>query len=231
MERVALRSCVRRGAAIDLVLDRARENRSQLVYTMARGREMVFWQSPRTRKQARPNVATPTARAAGIAEIEIVVDSHEHYAYRFSGKPVHIVDRALPCGDYGVIADGRLVAAVERKSLPDLLASLTSGRLRYAVAELASLPRAAVVVEDRYSQVFKQDRVRPALIADGLAECQVRWPEVAIVFCETRQLAEEWTLPIPGRRTGVGGHRGRCRRTRHRHHRRDRRSARPRAVR
>jgi hypothetical protein len=163
------------------------------VYTTARGRDAVFWQSPRTRKQARPNVTTPTARAAGIAELEIVVDSHEHYAYRFAGKPVHVLSRALPCGDYGVIVEGRLAAAVERKSVPDLVSSLTSGRLRYALAELSALPRAAVVVEDRYSQVFKSDRVRPALIADGLAECQIRWPEVAIVFCETRQLAEEWT--------------------------------------
>jgi hypothetical protein len=31
------------------------------------------------------------------------------------------------------------------------------------------------------------------LVADGLAELQVRWPGVPIVFCETRQLAEEWT--------------------------------------
>ena len=71
VERVQLRSCVRRGAAIDLVLDRGRENRSQLVFTKARGRDAVFWQSPRTRKQARPNVRTPTARAAGIADLEI----------------------------------------------------------------------------------------------------------------------------------------------------------------
>ena len=41
--------------------------------------------------------------------------------------------------------------------------------------------------------MFKLDRVRPALVADGLAELQIRWPNVAIVFCETRQLAEEWT--------------------------------------
>jgi hypothetical protein len=33
-----------------------------------------------------------------------------------------------------------------------------------------------VVVEDRYSQVFKLERVRPALVADGLAELQIRWP-------------------------------------------------------
>jgi hypothetical protein len=82
---------------------------------------------------------------------------------------------------------------VERKSLVDLVASLTGGKLRYALAELAALPRAAVVVEDRYSQVFKLDRIRPAVVADGLAELQVRWANVPIVFCETRQLAEEWT--------------------------------------
>jgi len=88
VERVGLRSCARRGAAIDVVLDRGRENRSQLVFTKARGRDAVFWQSPRTRRQARPNVTAPTARAAGIAELEITVDSHERYAYRFAGRPV-----------------------------------------------------------------------------------------------------------------------------------------------
>ena len=55
------------------------------------------------------------------------------------------------------------------------------------------MPRAAVVVEDRYAAVFKLDRVRPAVVADGLAECQVRWPAVPIVLCDTRKLAQEWT--------------------------------------
>jgi len=193
VEQVPVRSCARRGAAIDLVLDRSRENRSQLVFTTARGRDAVFWQSARTRKQARPNVRTPTARAAGITEVEIVVDAYEQYPYRFTSQQVRTVRRALPCGDYGLVVDGRLVAAVERKSLPDLVASLTGGRLRYALADLAALPRAAVVVEDRYSQIFTLDHVRPAAVVDGLAELQVRWPSVPIVYAETRPLAEEWT--------------------------------------
>lgn len=192
VERVPVRSCVRRGAAIDLVLDRGRENRSQIVYTRARGREVVFWQSPRTRKQARPQVSMPSARAAGFAELPVVVDTHERYAYTFSGKPVTVAKRALPCGDYGLEHEGRLVASVERKSLADLVASLTSGKLKFALAELAALPRAALVVEDRYSQVYALTRVRPAVVADGLAEVQVAWPNVPIVFCETRKLAEEW---------------------------------------
>ena len=115
VERVPVRSCTRRGAAVDLVLDRARENRSQIVFTTARGRDAVFWQSPRTRKQARPNVRTPTARAAGLAQLQIVVDSHERYPWKFTTQQASTLTRALPCGDYGLIADGRLVAAVERK--------------------------------------------------------------------------------------------------------------------
>jgi hypothetical protein len=203
--RVPLTTCVRRGAAIDLVADRAREQRSQLVFTTAQGREVVFWQAPRTRKQARPAVRVPTARAAGLTDLEILVDAHERYPYRFASQQVSTARRALRCGDYAVEVDGAVAAAVERKSLSDLISSLTSGRLRYAVSELAALPRAAVVVEDRYSQVFAQAHVRPALVADGLAELQVRWPTVPLVFCETRKLAEEWTYRyLAAARTWVG---------------------------
>lgn len=193
IERLPLQSCQRRGAAIDVILQRGRENRSQIVFTTARGREVVFWQSPRTRKQARPNVRTPTARAQGIEELQVLVDAHERYAYTFSSQQVSIVKRALPCGDYGITVDGSLVASVERKSLPDLVSGLTTGKLRFQVAHLSALPRAAVVVEDRYSQLFRHNFVRPAVVADALAELQIRWPSVPIVFCETRQLAEEWT--------------------------------------
>ena len=192
VEQVPVRSCVQRGAAIDLILDRGRENRSQIVRTTARGRPMVFWQSPRTRKQARPQVSTPTARAAALPDLAILVDSYERYAYKFSGKPVSLTRQALRCGDYGVERDGALIASVERKSLPDLVSSLLSGNLRFAVAELAGLPNAAVVVEDRYSQIFALTFARPSVVADALAELQVRYPSVPVVFCETRKLAEEW---------------------------------------
>lgn len=193
VERIPLRSVVRRGAAIDIVAARGRENRSQLVYTKGRGRDMVFWQSPRTRKQARPDVTLPTARAAGLADLAILVDSREQRPYRFAAQQVTTAKVGLACGDYAVAHDGALVASVERKSLPDLVTSLTSGRLRFALGELAALPRAAVVVEQRYSAVFTLERIRPAVVADGIAELQVRWPSVPIVFCDNRRLAEEWT--------------------------------------
>lgn len=203
VERVPVRHCVRRGAAIDLVLDRGRENRSQFVLTRIRGgREAIFWQSPRTTKQARPNVSLPTGRPQGLDELTVLVDVHERYPYRFarqSGRGhVTVRRQALPAGDYAVELGGRVVAAVERKSLADLSGSLLNGTLRYAMAELASLPRAAVVVEDRYSKLFDLPHVRPSTVADALAEAAVRHPGVTVFFAETRPLAEEWTYRYLG---------------------------------
>jgi hypothetical protein len=224
VERVPLRSCRRRGAAIDVIAERSRHNRSQLVFTQARGRDVVFWQSPRTRKQARPNVRTPTARAYGIEDLQIVVDSHEQYAYRFATQHVTTVKRALPCGDYGIVVDDKLVASVERKSLVDLIASLTGGKLRYQVGDLAALPRAAVVIEDRYSQLFKLDRVRPAVVADGLRRVADPLAERARRVLRDPPARRGMDLPIPRRRPRLGDHRTGCSATHLTHRGRHRRN-------
>lgn len=198
VQRVPVRHCRRRGAAIDLVLDRGRENRSQFVLTRIRGgREAIFWQSARTTKQARPNVSLPTGRAQGLAELVILVDDRERYPYTFrrqqGRQQVRTERQRLDAGDYAVRLGERDMIAVERKSLTDLSSSLLDGSLRYALSELASLPRAAVVVEDRFSKLLTQTRVRPAVVADALAEAQIRFAEVPLFFAETRALAEEWT--------------------------------------
>src|SRR6266487_448981 len=46
--------CRRRGAAIDLVLDRSQLARSQFVFTQARGRPAVWWQTQKTAQAANP---------------------------------------------------------------------------------------------------------------------------------------------------------------------------------
>lgn len=207
VERVPTRACVRRGASIDLVLDRGRENRSQFVMSFVRGgRQVIFWQTARTTKQARPAVRTPTARASGLPRVDIVVDTQERYAWSFRDHQVETTRARLAAGDYAVLRGGEVVGAVERKNLGDLVSSLTTGKLKFQLAALASVPHAAVVVEDRYSQVFRHEVVRPAVIAEGLAECQVRFPQVPIVFCETRKLAQEWTYRFLGAALAAADH-------------------------
>jgi ERCC4 domain len=201
VERVPVRSCRRRGGAIDLVLDRPRERRSQLVFTRVRGRQVIFWQSPRTARAARPGVRVPGRRAGGLDELTILVDTRERYPWRFaSQRAVSTERRALPAGDYAVEAPGGggLAAVVERKTLADLAGSLADGSLGYLLAELAAMPRAAVVVEDRYAGVFKLEHVQPGFVADLLGALAVRYPAVPIVFCDTRPLAQEWAYRYLG---------------------------------
>jgi len=199
VEQVPVRSCQRRGVAIDLVLDRPRENRSQLVFTRIQGgREGIFWQSARTTRQARPGIRVPRRRAAELAQITIVVDSRERYPYKFAQQQASTERRALPAGDYGIEHDGNVIAVVERKSLDDLVRRLIDGQLTYAIADLATIPRAAVVVEDRYSSLFKLEYAQPGFVTELLATLTVRYPTVPIQFSETRQLAEEWTYRFLG---------------------------------
>lgn len=72
----------RRGASIDLVLDRGRQQRSQFVFTKARGRKVIFWQSARTTKEARPSVSVLPHRADRVRRDPPLA---QEWTYRFLG--------------------------------------------------------------------------------------------------------------------------------------------------
>src|SRR3954451_13643772 len=129
VEETPVRSCVRRGVAIDLVLDRYRENRSQFVVTTLKGgREGIFWQTASTRRKTRPGMRLPTRRsAAGV--LEVIVDTRERYAWKFERQQVTLLKRALAVGDYAVEVDGEVVGVVERKRLPELASNIVDGSL------------------------------------------------------------------------------------------------------
>jgi ERCC4 domain len=98
--------------------------------------------------------------------LEILVDSHERYPWAFARRQAVTERRALPAGDYAVEADGAVIAAVERKSLADLVATLTSGKARYVLADLAALPRAAATAPTTTAAraCHRSDR-RPRLVS------------------------------------------------------------------
>ena len=192
LEEVRAVQCRRRGAAIDLVLERPRLSRSQFVFTEARGRPAIFWQTQSAARRANPGGRVPRHRAIG--EITIAIHTRERYPYRFSGRSVVTERLALAAGDYGVRTDGRLVAAVERKTLEDFANSLSNGTLSFQLQRLGELPVAAIVVEGRYAELFRQPGGRAAWLADMLARLQVRYREVAVVFADSRKYAEEWTF-------------------------------------
>jgi ERCC4-type nuclease len=82
---------------------------------------------------------------------------------------------------------------VERKSLDNLASTLSDGTLAFQFQRLAELLLAAVVVEARYSALFKLEHVNGNWLADQLARLQVRYPEVTIMLADSRRYAEDWT--------------------------------------
>lgn len=58
---------------------------------------------------------------------------------------------------------------------------------------LAEQPVAGIVVEGRYSAIVQAEHAPGGWLADILARLQVRYPEVQVVFADSRRFAEEWT--------------------------------------
>jgi ERCC4 domain len=193
IERIGVISCKRRGPAIDLVLDRPRLSQSQFVFTEVRGRPAIFWQTQKTARLANPGARVPRHRAL-TEGFTILVDTRERYPYRFAGRDVTTERVALHAGDYAVrTGEGATLAAVERKSMENLASSLSDGTLAFQMGRLGELPLAAAVVEGRYSALHKLEHVPGAFIADVLTRLQVRYPEVQVLFADTRAFAEDWT--------------------------------------
>ena len=191
IERVPVASCRRVGASVQLVLERAQRRRSLFVWTSKRGRPLIFWRSERSMKATRPGIRTPTARGLD-GPLTVAVDLRERYAWRFKGLPVTLERRRLPVGDYGVFEGERLVAVVERKRLEEFAGAAVQGQLQLLLAELATMPRAAVVIEGRLSQLVKGDlRTRPGWLLNLVAALQAAYPNVPLLFAETGPLAAD----------------------------------------
>lgn len=95
IEDVGVAQCRRRGSAIDLILDRRTNYRSQFVFTRSRGRDMIFWQTAKVVTKARPGSRVPKRRAAGLKDWTVFVDTREKYPYRFAQRPVTTERRVL----------------------------------------------------------------------------------------------------------------------------------------
>jgi hypothetical protein len=193
IEREPISLCRRRGAAVDLVLERKSLARSQFVFTQVRGRDAIFWQTQKTARRANPGARVPRGRELRDP-IAVLVDTRERDPYRFTGRPVERRREALPAGDYGIRGDdGALLAAVERKTLEDLASSLSSGTLAFQLSRLAELPLAAVAVEGRYSALVQFEHAPASWLVDQVVRLQARYPTVPLLFLDSRRQAEDWT--------------------------------------
>lgn len=122
----------------------------------------------------------------------VQIDSREQLPLDVQGFPTEVV--GLPVGDYGVKGFSDWTNPqfiVERKSLSDLISSLTSGRERFdrEVLKLRQFGFRALLIEAVVGECeFAQYRssVKPATIFQSLAAYQVR-TNLHVLWCGSHQ--------------------------------------------
>ena len=108
----------------------------------------------------------PRGRSAG--PLIVAIDTREKYGWRFAGRVLVVERRALPAGDYAAIVGEAVVAAIGCKTLDNLATSLSHGSLAFQLQRLAELPKAAIVVEGDYPDLFRPQPGRGSWLADML---------------------------------------------------------------
>ncbi len=197
LERVAVVSLRRLGKKLALVLDRPRRRRCDFLFLTKAYKnrpgeyEQIFF---RTQGAVRGHRTKGRTQLFGDYPLEVLIDRAERYPWRFQGAEVR--RETLPAGDYALHQDGQLQAVVERKTFDNLLADMGQIQvLHQQLAELATYPHPALVIEAQYGDFLDPQRVAPwpaAHTARVLAEISAVHPDLPVIFAGNRKQANEW---------------------------------------
>jgi len=126
--------------------------------------------------------------------MQIIIDSREQLPYQFDRWPVSVTTASLTTGDYS-IQGFQDKAAIERKSLDDLVGCLTGkGRTRFEkeLSRARSLELFVVVVEADFCQIAGKryySAMNPESVLQSVAAFHIRY-NTPFLFCGDRAGAE-----------------------------------------
>jgi len=134
------------------------------------------------------------------APLTIIVDNREQIPLEFSSA-VNVERGTLQASDYSVKGLEDLIG-LERKTLPDLLGTITTGRERF-IKELRALRRfrfAALLIECNWESILNKEylaQVHPNAVIGSLLSFSIKYGVVPILASDHRiagELAERLLL-------------------------------------
>jgi DNA excision repair protein ERCC-4 len=133
------------------------------------------------------------------AHLRIIRDSREQNGFAFADYPATVEVETLASGDYSLQGFENRIG-IERKSLSDLLASISTERPRFEreLARLRGFDCAAVVVEEP-AHALRSGRYRsqmdPAAAWQSVMAFTQRF-RIPFLFCDSRADAEQATFDL-----------------------------------
>ena len=131
--------------------------------------------------------------------LRVIVDSREQAPFTFSGYPAVVEVATLASGDYSLAGfESRI--AIERKSLPDLVACLGTERERFTreLVRLRGFDAAAVVIEQPQAALrlgHYRAQMNPQSAWQSLLAFTQRY-RIPFLFCDSRANAEQVTFDL-----------------------------------
>lgn len=122
--------------------------------------------------------------------LQIIIDTREQSPWAFPRSCAHCRRATLDAGDYALEGDAGF--AIERKSLPDFVSTIVSGRERFE-RELermtsAGFPARVVIVEAGFIEIleaeYPNERVQPEFLVKRISELTL--DGVSILFADNK---------------------------------------------
>ena len=133
--------------------------------------------------------------------ITYLVDSREQKPYAFKGCDVETI--ALKTGDYSVKILGmnyNTEIAIERKSLQDMIGSITQGRERFEKEMVRSLeiPHFYLIIEGSWDDIYSHNyisQIPPNSVINTILGWQIKYG-YHIIIADNHRRAEDFTKRI-----------------------------------
>jgi ERCC4-type nuclease len=133
--------------------------------------------------------------------MKILIDTREQTPWYFDEFEVETEVRGLKTGDYSVDGYEEKIC-VERKSVSDLVGTITRGRDRFQreLGRMQEMDFAAVVIEADWAEVIRwcltHTEMNPKSLNNSMLTFQMRFPRCHWVFRPTRYTAMKTTYQI-----------------------------------
>ncbi len=199
VEKVPVIEYSRMGKRLTFSLDRPTRKRAEFLFIEKPNKartgtyQQIFF---RTQAGIEAHRSKGKMSLYGAVQLNVVVDSAERYGWNLPGATVR--RRKMAAGDYGLLVDERIIAVIERKTLPNLLTDIYASQvLHQKFAELSAYGRAAFVVEAHYNDLMAPKKIgvcSKTHLVRAISELVASYPSVQIVWAGNRRDAAVWAL-------------------------------------